>query len=206
MPTFLITTHTNTDRHQRILDELHYADWTDFECMAILATDWRLFTYAGLTETEAKHQSLTLAYRQCAQTALLFNIDYYLVIEDDLHVIDPFELRSNIDNLPEPFDLCYLTRTEHNRLSGYTKSHCNHFEQVIAHWWETPITAWSKRFAQRFEDHISHKLTEKLWLGHIDHELLKLNQGFHFGSIHKTAVGLSTEPEYHLNNLKSSIT
>lgn len=201
MPRFIITTSTNTDRHRNVMELMDQHD-----TIPIMATDWRLYEYAGLTAFKAKHHSLVMAYRQIAQMVMVCDINYYIVMEDDLHIIDPVELEEAIDNLPDdPWDVCYLTRTTHNNLSGKTEPYNGYFARIISDWWETPITAWSREFAIRFDEFITEKLKADIWCGHIDHILLQLNQGRHFGAMYKSAVGSSSEPKEKFH-VKSSIT
>lgn len=185
---FLITTHHNRDtRHERIKRELLGLDYTP-----ILAPDWKMFRHTSLNQKQYKHMSLTLAYYQICQTAVFQELDKFIIIEDDLHVVDESLLQELISNPPGDFDLCYLTRTDHNRESAVTKPYNTNFERVASNWWETPITMWTARFAQKFIKHIEAKLEEGLWLGHIDHELVKLCEtSVFYGSIHQTAIGLS---------------
>lgn len=203
MPAFLITTSTNTNRHQKILQLT--SEIFPEETVPILATDWRQYTYAGLSPFQAKHHSLVMAYRQIAQTVLLYDVDHYIVVEDDLHVTDAIQLQETIDNLPEePWDVCYLTRTSHNAKAAKTEPYDGYFARIVSNWWETPITAWSGEFARRFDGYIQHKLAYELWCGHIDHILLQLNRGRHFGAMYQSAIGLSSEGS-ELFHVKSSI-
>lgn len=197
MKYYLITTlHNQHTRWQYIkghLDELGI-DYTP-----ILAPDFRQYLHAGLSETQAKHLSLVMAYYQIAQTAEFEEIDEYVVMEDDVQIGDYPLLKSLIKMFDvvggSSFDLVYLTQTEHNRLSAVTTPMAApYFNRIRANWWETPITMWSARFAHAFIGLISMRLTSELWLGHIDHILNQMNETGKYkfyGSNHNIANGLS---------------
>lgn len=196
--TFLITTHHNSHtRHNYITEHL-----SEINYIPVMALDWQMFRYTDLTESQYKHQSLTLAYYQIAQTAMFQDIQHYTVMEDDLNVIDWAIMKQQF---PKDFDLCYLTMTDHNKEAAQVEPYSPHFNRIIGNWWETPITEWSLKFATRFVEHIQFKLSHSLWLGHIDHELIKLNRGHHYGSTRQMAVGLSTNKESGIISLVGSI-
>jgi hypothetical protein len=160
----------------------------------VVATDWKLFIHTSLNPKQYKQQSLTIAYYQVCQTARFMGLDRFVMLEDDLQITDRDGF---IDRMiyREEFDLCYLTRTRHNQEGAKTSPHNDLFDKVNSNWWETPATLWSAKFAERFIDHIEAKTNEGLWLGHIDHELDKLNQTGEFmflGSTKQVAIGLSS--------------
>lgn len=207
MRVFLITTiHNQESRWEYIKSHLHSLDMIYFP---ILAPDYRLFLYGGLTEQQAKHQSLTMAYLQIAQTAIFQGIERYIVIEDDVSLNEGFEQNflDLIRSLPEDWDFLYATKTEHNRQAGKTIPVNDYICKVIADWWETPITVWGRRMIESFNEKMTYKIGNKvdgeLLLGHIDHELLKICEegklNF-YGAEKNLANGLSTAR--HLANDK----
>jgi len=194
MKFFLITTHHN--QHSRWAYIKPHLQDMGITYTPILAPDYRLFRW-HLDETQLKHQSLTLAYYQISQTAIFENLSQYAVIEDDVNLIPQFKLAMfNLQNsLPEDYDFCYLTQTEHNKEAAITSPVNDYICKVESNWWETPLTLWSRKFAEAFREHISEKLDQELWLGHIDHELVKLNATGKFqmyGATQNTANGLSS--------------
>jgi len=204
MKTFLITTHHNKDtRHRYIKEHLKGVDY-----IPILAPDWKMFRHTGLNDKQYKQQSLTLAYYQIAQTALFLNLKEFTIMEDDLNITDWKMLDELYENIPEHFDVCYLTRTDHNIASAMVKEYSHHFSKIVNNWWETPITHWSERFARNFVFHIEQKLEEGLWLGHVDHELLQINYkgsvNF-YGSNFQIAQGISTSKQPGLIGFEGSI-
>jgi len=187
---FLITTHHNRlTRHERIKQELQ-----DWDYIPILAPDWKMFKHTDLNPKQYKQQSLTLAYYQACQTAVFMEVDYFTIVEDDIEFTSVTPLGCD-GPPPEGWDLIFATRTNHNQESAETED-INHvdYDRVISNWWETPFTRWSISFANEFIDHIEAKLEQGLWLGHVDHELMKLcetGKYKFYGSKHKTAIGLS---------------
>lgn len=191
---FLITTiHNQPTRWDRI--QKHLADSLQGEqIFPVLAPDWKMFTHTDLNPKQYKQQSLTLAYYQICQTAVFLELEDFIVMEDDIQIMDPDRLFDLAVWMPENFDLVYLTRTDHNHRSAETQPHDEYFDKVIRNYWETPITAWSISFAKKFINHIQSKLESGLWLGHIDHELLQLcetKKYYFYAAKDKIAVGLS---------------
>lgn len=202
MIAFLITTwHNRVSRHDYIRHEaaesLPFCD----QIHPVLATDYNVFMRAGLGQKQAKHLSLTLAYQQIAQQADFMKLERYIVIEDDLRVTDRPALWESVEHLPDDFDVVYLTRTKHNDECADTVPYSDYFELIKGNWWETPITLWSGAFAKRFNDHIMDKAKEHIWTGHIDHVLVNLNAGKHYGAKRSVGVGLSTERKHAPGNI-----
>jgi len=205
-PTFLITTqHNRESRWERITNLLENHE---IEFAPILAPDYRLFLHIGLTDQQSKHQSLTMAYNQVCQTAIFMGLDNFIVVEDDLKILDMDTLYESLrqSNLPHDFDLCYLTKTTHNQ-SAITKAYNKHFRRIQSNWWETPITLWSQDFAKTFCQHMEQKTSVGLWLGHIDHELVQMNEkgAKMYGATYQTCIGLSNSPQNEMS-LEGSIT
>lgn len=197
MIAFLITCWSNRkSRHHYIKREADESLSFCKQVIPVLATDWKLFTYCGIDEKKAKHLSLSLCYQQIAQQALFMGLERYVVIEDDLKVLDKSALWESVENLPETFDVVYLTRTKHNAECAVTVPHNRHFDLIKDNWWETPITVWSSSFARRFNEHLMEKVQEGIWTGNIDHILVQLNHGRHYGAKTTTAVGLSTDRKH----------
>lgn len=191
-PIFVITTHHNRlTRHGFIKQELDKARLSYYP---ILAPDYNLFKHTQIEQNQFKRQSLTLAYYQTCQTAIFQGHERFIIMEDDCHIYDDTKLIRSLDYIPPDAALCYLTRTEHNRLSAKTVA-CNEFFDLInSNWWETPITLWTDFFAHYFISYISRKITESPWLGNIDHELVKITESGLFkvyGAVHKTVIGMS---------------
>lgn len=174
MTVYLITTiHNRETRWEYIRNHLN---GIGVVFTVVIAPDYRLFQYAGLTHQQAKHQSLSMAYFQIAQAALFDGHTKYLVFEDDVMLNDNFEqdFLSAINSLPEDWDFFYGTKTEHNRECGKTAKVNDLVCKVKKDWWETPVTLWGERIIPYFVQYISNKLDQNLWVGNIDHELLKI--------------------------------
>ena len=174
--------------------------FNDFTPHFILAPDWKMFKHTELNPEQYKHQSLTLAYYQACQTAFFFNADPFVIIEDDLKIthFGNFEHISRYDVMPNDAHLCYLSLTKHNQESAIVEPHDHLWNKVKANYWETPATLWTIEMAQKFIDHIEKKLEKGLWLGHIDHELMKMHmeQKLNFYCpVEQCCFGLSSEPE-----------
>jgi hypothetical protein len=205
---FLITTiHNQQTRWDRI--KTHLADLIkNDQVFPVLAPDWKMFEHTDLNPKQYKQQSLTLAYYQICQTAMFLELDDYVVLEDDVKIVHPDQVFDALVQMPEDFDLCYLTRTTHNQESAETTYHDQNFDRVHANYWETPITAWSQHFAQKFVEWIQNKLQNGLWLGHIDHELLQMNDTgkYSFFAVRDMiAVGLSNSDQSEMSK-EGSIT
>lgn len=200
MTTFLITTHHNKDtRHEYIREHLFRYDF-----IPILATDWRFFTHTSLNDKQYKQQSLTMAYYTACQTAIFMQIDEFMIFEDDVCVTSKFILDELLIQLPEDFDLCYLSRTRHNIESAVLTPYDEVFSRVKGNYWETPATVWNIYFAEAFITHIESKINHGLWIGHIDHELMKMNElGLFkfYAPNEQIVIGLSSEPEKAPTNL-----
>ena len=191
---FLITTiHNQHTRWARVKAHLEQT-LGEGEVYPILAPDRDMFKHTTLNPKQYKQQSLTLAYFQAAQTALFLGLDDYVVLEDDVLISHENELFDLEVFMPENFDLVYLTRTKHNSESAEVLPYDQYFDIVVGNYWETPITAWSIKFAKEFIAHVQSKLKESLWLGHIDHELMKLcetKKYYFYASKQQVALGLS---------------
>lgn len=197
---FLITTtHNASTRWPRIKDELMDQG---IDVFPILATDYNLFKHTDLNTAQYKQQSLTMAYLTACQTAVYLGIDQFTIFEDDVKVIDPNQLDMTMLNYPDQFDLCYLTETDHNQKSAKTYTVDENWQKILGNWWETPATLWSIRFAKVFIHHIENKIKSGLWLGHVDHELMKLCESGEFnffGSRHRTCIGLSNSEQTEMS-------
>lgn len=194
MTTYLITTHHNKDtRHEYIKDHLY-----SFDVVPIMASDWRMFKHTNLNEAQYKQQSLTLAYYTSCQTAVFCDLEEFMILEDDVHIYNKFLFDSALESLPHDFDLVYLAYTKHNAEGAITKPYNEYYATVIANYWETPATLWSIDFAKKFIQYIESKLEKGLWLGHIDHELLKIlteQRPKYYCLTEPLVIGLSSEPE-----------
>lgn len=118
-----------------------------------------------------------------------------MIIEDDCFINNRLELDIATAIPPDGFDLVYLTSTDHNKTAAITQEHDWRLFKVVSNWWETPVTLWSGKFADSFISYIEQKLNVSLWLGHIDHELMKLNETGNFafyGVRENLADGLSS--------------
>lgn len=191
---FLITTHHNREtRYDYIKDHLY-----SFNPIPILAVDWKLFQYTNLNSKQYKHQSLTLAYYTACQTAVFADMEEFIIFEDDVQITSNMLLDQYLDSLPHDFDLVYLAYTKHNAEGAITKPYNEYYATVIANYWETPATLWSIDFAKKFIQYIESKLEKGLWLGHIDHELLKIlteQRPKYYCLTEPLVIGLSSEPE-----------
>lgn len=191
---FLITTHHNREtRHDYIKDHLY-----SFNPIPVLAVDWKLFRHTNLNPEQYKQQSLTLAYYTACQTAVFADMEEFIIFEDDVQVSSNLLLVQYLDSLPHDFDLVYLSRTKHNIEGGVTKPYSDHYSIVVSNYWETPATFWSIEFAKKFIDYIENKLESGLWLGHIDHELMKIlkeSKPRFYCLNEQIIIGLSSEPE-----------
>ena len=196
---YLITCNHAKGRHDYIrnhLNGLFLKDW-----QVIFAPDYRILkAMDGVTRT---HLSLTHAYIQVLSTALFDgNTGNIMIMEDDVS-FQPESMpviESLISELPEDFDLCYLTKTDANSGAKVTP-HSDNIDRIVSNWWETPLTLWSRKFAIEFLRYCDWKLSNGS-IGNIDHEILKLaasESGWpdakaysFYGSKHLTALGLST--------------
>ena len=196
---YLITCNHAKGRHDYIRNHLNGLFLNDWQ--VIFAPDYRILrNMDGVTRT---HLSLTHAYIQALSTALFTgNVDKILIMEDDVS-FQPEALpliETLISELPEDFDMCYLTRTEANRGAKVTP-HSDNLDRIVSNWWETPLTLWSRKFAAHFLRYAEWKLSQGS-IGNIDHEISKLNEGTSlwpdakqyafYSSKHLTAFGLST--------------
>lgn len=192
MKAFLITTQYNElTRWEHAKRELSACGISYFP---ILATDWRMYEHTTLSPAQYKHQSLTLAYYQACQTAVFLGLKEFMIFEDDILVKDRLELYHVIHNPPKYFDICFLTRTEHNKIAAETIPYDSAYDLIKGNWWETPATMWSEKFARTFIHHIHSKLHGQLWLGHIDdiiNDFIKAGAGYFFGAKAQTIIGLS---------------
>lgn len=205
---FLITTiHNEKTRWDRINDHLNDV-FTDEFIFPVLATDTRILSHTAIKTEKIKHQSLTMAYYTICQTAIFLKLEDFTILEDDLLIVKKDELHDLFVLMPEDFDLCYMTRTDHNNRSAKTKPYNEHWDTVVANWWETPITTWSNKFAHDFCAHIQNKLKDGIWLGHIDHELVQMVNTRRYkiyGAVTQTAIGLSNVKQVEMSK-EGSIT
>lgn len=198
---FLITCDHARERHDYIRNHLN----------AIFNHNWQVIFAPDFRAIQAdsdhlkKHISLTQGYIQTLHTALFKgNSEAFLIMEDDVS-FEPGSwnvLDSIIRELPDDFDLCYLTKTIPNNDGAVVLSHSDNIYKVFSNWWETPITLWSKKFAREFLRYADWKM-QTGYIGNIDHELNKLNEQVSewpqakaynfFGSKSLTAYGLSTK-------------
>lgn len=192
MEVFLITTiHNRESRWEYIKNHLEGIGLVN---IPILAPDYRLFS--GLTEQQAKHQSLTLSYLHIAQRWLFKPFGHYAVIEDDVQFCEGFAenfIKLGI-NTPADWDFVYATKTAHNKEAGRTIPVNDYICKVIGDWWETPITVWNERIIKTFNDRMMAKIGKE-HLGNIDHELLRICEEGElnfYGSEKNIANGLST--------------
>jgi len=199
MKRFLITCNYARARHDYIRNHLNGLFNNDYQ--VIFAPDYRMLH--GKDGVNRKQLSLTQGYIQALSTALFEgNQDKFMIMEDDvsflpesLPVIDTM-----ISELPDDFDICYLTRTEANRGAKVT-DYSDNLSRIVSNWWETPLTLWSRKFALHFLEYAECKISQGS-IGNIDHELNKNNEGetlwpdaepcYFYGSKHLTALGLST--------------
>lgn len=194
MKVYLITTiHNQETRWQHAKREMEGLTF-----IPVLAPDYRVFMYGGLTEQQAKHQSLTMAYLQIAQTTLFNGETQHMVVEDDISFLPIFEevMIKMIDSLPADWHFLYVTKTIHNQEAAKTIPVNNYVCKVLDNWWQTPITLWNYPLIEYFVYYISNKLAKELWLGHIDHELVKIcqtGQFIFYGAEKNIANGLSSE-------------
>jgi len=199
MNRYLITCSHAKGRHDYIrnhLNGLFNKDWN-----VIFAPDYRILkAMDGVTRT---HLSLTHAYIQTLSTALFQgNEDRFMIMEDDVSFLPDSAslIEAIINDLPEDFDLCYLTKTDANGGAVVT-DYSDNLSRIVSNWWETPLTLWSRKFAIDFLKYCEWKIANGS-IGNIDHEILKLVTGetlwpdakqyAFYGSKHLTAFGLST--------------
>ena len=196
---YLITCNHAKGRHDYIrnhLNGLFLKDW-----QVIFAPDYRILS--GLDGVTRTHLSLTHAYIQTLSTALFQgNVDKILIMEDDVSFLPDSMpvIESLISELPEDFDLCYLTKTDANN-GAKVEDFSENLTRIVSNWWETPLTLWSRKFAKEFLKYCEWKLSNGS-IGNVDHELCKMNEGetlwpdakqyAFYGSKHLTAFGLST--------------
>jgi len=199
MKRFLITCSHATERHDYIRNHLN--GLFNKEWQVIFAPDYRILkAMDGVTRT---HLSLTHAYIQALSTALFQgSTDKILIMEDDVSFLPESQplIEAMISELPEDFDLCYLTKTEAN-LGAELTDYSENLTRIVSNWWETPLTLWSRKFAIEFLRYCEWKLANGS-IGNIDHEISKMNeldtlwpdakQYAFYGSKHLTALGLST--------------
>ena len=196
---YLITCTHAAGRHDYIRNHLNGLFMDDWQ--VIFAPDYRILkAMDGVTRT---HLSLTHAYIQTLSTALFTgNVDKILIMEDDLNFCFnalPM-IYGMINELPEDFDLFYMTKTEAN-LGAKVTDYSDNLSRIVSNWWETPLTLWSRKFAIEFLRYCEWKLSHGS-IGNVDHELVKMNeldtlwpdakQYAFYGSKHLTALGLST--------------
>lgn len=198
---YLITCDHAKARHDYIRNHLNGIFNQNWQ--VIFAPDYRAIQ--ADTDHLRKHISLTQGYIQTLHTALFKgNSEAFLIMEDDVSfepggwsIID-----SIISELPEDFDLCYLTKTTPNNDGAVVLLHSNNVYKVFSNWWETPVTLWSRKFAKEFLRYSDWKMGID-YMGNIDHELNKLNEKLtgwpdektynFYGSKQLTAYGLSTK-------------
>jgi len=162
---FLITTSYNAESRWPYLKE-HLSQF-EIAPETHLAIDYKAFLPSGLSEQQAKHQSLTAAYMQIAERIIYEDIGFCMIMEDDIC----FKPEFSLPPIPQNADLIYLTQTEHNKEAGKTDpiEGREDLARVRDNWWETPITLWSLKFARRFVSEMKAKLDKGEWLGNIDH-------------------------------------
>lgn len=200
MNLYAITTHHNKEtRHKHLITVIENLELdTDYSVYPILAPNWKMFKHTNLSPEQYKQQSLTLAYYQICQTAV-FNQDFqFVIIEDDLIIINLAKFSELITYEPYDMHLCYLSLTKHNQESAIIEPHDHLWNKVLANYWETPATLWTIEMAKKFIDHIEKKLETGLWLGHIDHELMKMHLEMklnYYCPVEQCCFGLSSEPE-----------
>lgn len=167
------------------------------ELKTIIATDWKMYRHTNLSPQQYKQQSLTLAYYQACQMAVYDDLYQFVIIEDDIQISDILLFNDLVDDHFE-FDLCYLSLTKHNKESAIVEPYNNLWNKIVANYWETPATLWTIEMAKKFIHHIEKKLETGLWLGHIDHELMKMHTELklnYYCPVEQCCYGLSSEPE-----------
>ena len=199
MNLYAITTYHNRETRWKHLKSIINELDEDFFTNTILATDWKMFKHSKLLREQYKQQSLTLAYYQACQLAIFNNHFRFVIIEDDLK-IDYFIRFSTLARFLPPNDahLCYLALTAHNFESAIVEPYNRWWNKVVANYWETPATLWTIEMAKKFIHHIEKKLETGLWLGHIDHELMKMHTELklnYYCPVEQCCYGLSSEPE-----------
>ncbi len=197
MNLYAITTYHNRETRWSHLNGVINDLEEDFFVNIILSTDWKMFKHTNLSPEQYKQQSLTLAYYQACQMAIYDDSYQFVIVEDDLQIDNMDLFRELIDSVFE-FNLCYLSLTKHNQESAIVEPHNHLWNKVIANYWETPATLWTIEMAQLFINHIEKKLEKGLWLGHIDHELMKMHveqKLNYYCPVEQCCFGLSSEPE-----------
>lgn len=198
---YLITCDHARARHDYIRNHLNGIFNQNWQ--VVFAPDHRAIQ--ADTDHLRKHISLTQGYLQTLHTALFKGgNDDIMIMEDDVNFL-PYSLPVldlMISELPDDFDLCYLTKTFPNNDGAVVLSYSDSLYKVFSNWWETPITLWSRKFAKEFLRYADWKMGVD-YMGNIDHELNKMNEqtsewpeakAYNFyGSKQLTAYGLSTK-------------